>query len=74
MKKFIEFEKNKLSQNSLRQLYGGGCPTGTDHCPDTNDGSGNTTYDDGCTSTGNGKCPNTLVIRTGNNTTFLERS
>ena len=73
MKKFIEFEKNKLSQNSLRQLYGGGCPTGTDHCPDTSDNNGNTTYDDGCTSTGD-KCPNGLVISTGRNTTFTERS
>ena len=72
MKKFIEFEKNKLSQNSLRQLYGGDCKTGTDHCSDTSDNNGKTTYDDKTYSTGD-QCPG-LVASTGVSTTFIERS
>ncbi len=61
MKKFNDFKGNSLSQNDLRALYGGKCKTGDDHCPDSSDDNGRTTYSDGCYSDGD-QCPTRVAI------------
>lgn len=48
MKKFNEFKNNSLSQSKLRQMYGGGNPTGpAGDIFDYIDDSGKTTNTDG---------------------------